>query len=183
MNLWVVYSYKALKMNHQPENRLMIVPNNADETRHLGCEIGKCLKNAVIIRLMGDLGSGKTCFVQGLAKGLDVPEGYNITSPTYTLIHEYPGRLPLVHIDLYRIHDEMDAEAIGLPEILGQETVAAVEWADRLSHDFWPDVPILDIMFHTLNEDTRRLQLIGYGLQIYDLINRIGTMWDRSAAG
>ena len=112
-----------------------------------------------------------------------MPEGYNITSPTYTLIHEYPGRLPLVHIDLYRIHDEMDAEAIGLPEILGQETVAAVEWADRLSHDFWPDVPILDIMFHTLNEDTRRLQLIGYGLQIYDLINRIGTMWDRSAAG
>ncbi|MGD9247631.1 MAG: tRNA (adenosine(37)-N6)-threonylcarbamoyltransferase complex ATPase subunit type 1 TsaE [Desulfobacteraceae bacterium] len=170
-------------MSQQPESRLTLFTKNADETSHLGYEIGKYLQDAVIIKLMGDLGSGKTCFVQGLAKGLDVPEGYDITSPTYTLIHEYTGRLPLVHIDLYRIHDEMDAEAIGLVEILGQEMVAAVEWADRLSHGFWPDVSTLDIMFHTIEEDTRKLQLIGYGLQTCDLIKSIGIKWERSASG
>lgn len=166
----------------QPETALTLFTQSADETRQLGCQIGKRLKNAVIIRLLGDLGSGKTCFVQGLAKGLEVPEGYDITSPTYTLIHEYPGRLPLAHIDLYRIHDEMDAEAIGLPEIMGTETVAAVEWADRISHEFWPDMAAMDIVFEHQKDKTRRLRLIGYGLQISDLIKEIGILWNKPAS-
>lgn len=155
-------------------NPLSLITNSAEETRHLGEQVGKRLMCATTIRLLGDLGSGKTCFVQGLAQGLAVPDGYDITSPTYTLIHEYPGRLPLVHIDLYRIHDEMDAEAIGLNELLGQEMVFAVEWADRLSDDFWRNTPILNIAFKNQIDDTRQLRLFGYGLQISDLIEEIG---------
>lgn len=163
-----------MAMSHQP-SAITLITNSADETRHLGKEIGKRLMQATTIRLLGDLGSGKTCFVQGLARGLAVPSGYDITSPTYALIHEYPGRLPLVHVDLYRIHDEMDAEAIGLDEILGQEMVLAVEWADRLSDSFWRNTPILNINFHNRKDDSRRLRLFGYGLQICDLIEEIGT--------
>ncbi|MGD9366066.1 MAG: tRNA (adenosine(37)-N6)-threonylcarbamoyltransferase complex ATPase subunit type 1 TsaE [Desulfobacteraceae bacterium] len=165
-------------MNDEPKSELIIVTSSADETRKLGHDIGKRLDIDTIILLVGELGSGKTCFVQGLAKGLEVPEGYEITSPTYTLVHEYPGRLPLVHIDLYRIHDEYDAEAIGLWEILGQESIVVVEWADRLRDEFWPEAPTLAIEFRIQNHETRLLKLFGYGLQISDLIKEIGTLWD-----
>jgi tRNA threonylcarbamoyladenosine biosynthesis protein TsaE len=163
-------------MNQKPETSISLITKTADETRQLGRRIGKCLNSPTIIRLVGDLGSGKTCFVQGLARGLEVPDGYEITSPTYTLVHEYPGRLPLIHIDLYRIRDEMDAEAIGLWELMGQSSVVAVEWAERLGHDFWPEVPILNIEFQNTAEQTRHLRLFGCGLQVSDLIRETGTL-------
>lgn len=169
---------KAINMKQIPDKALTLVTKTADETRKLSFDIGKRLQISTILRLMGGLGSGKTCFVQGLAKGLEVPEGYEITSPTYTLVHEYPGRLPLVHIDLYRIHDEFDAEAIGLWEILDQESIVVVEWADRLRDEFWPETPTLVIEFQIQNHEIRQLKLFGYGLQISNLIKEIGTLWD-----
>ncbi len=160
------------------ETNCTITTTSDQKTRHLGKEIGRRLNSGIVIRLLGDLGSGKTCFVKGLANGLGVPEGYEITSPTYTLIHEYPGRLPLMHVDLYRIHDEMDAEAIGLWELMEQDLVVAVEWAERLANDFWPDGPMLTIAFQSLEEHTRRLSIIGCGLQISDLINEVCSWWN-----
>ncbi len=164
----------------KPEPTYTIITTSDDNTRQLGKEIGERLNNGVIIRLLGDLGSGKTCFVKGLASGLGVPEGYEITSPTYTLVHEYPGRLPLVHVDLYRIHDEMDAEAIGLWELMGQDNVVAVEWAERLTDDFWPTEPMLTVEFQIPDENTRQLELIGGGLQISDLIKEVCSFWNTS---
>ena len=108
-----------------------IITKSARQTQLLGRCIGEHLLGGTVIKLTGPLGSGKTCLVQGLAQGLEVPRGYDITSPTYALVHEYPGRLPLVHVDLYRIADEMDAEAIGLWDLIDPLTVVAVEWADR----------------------------------------------------
>jgi tRNA threonylcarbamoyladenosine biosynthesis protein TsaE len=154
--------------------------NTDDQTRRLGHLTGSCLQSATILRLKGDLGSGKTCFVQGLARGLEVPHGYDITSPTYTLVHEFPGRIPLVHIDLYRIHDELDAETIGMQELLGREVVLAVEWADRLEAQFWPDIPTLEIHLQIQTDDTRRIDIFGYGLKICDLIKKIGKLADNS---
>ena len=170
-------------MIQKPETKISIVTNSADETRRLGREIGKRLNSAIVIRLKGDLASGKTCFVKGLASGLGVPDGYEITSPTYTLVHEYPGRMPLVHVDLYRIHDELDAEAIGLWDLIGQNLVVAVEWADRLADDFWPSESLLTIAFHIPDGNTRRLALIGCGLQISDLIKEISSTWNSTASG
>jgi len=77
--------------------------------------------------LTGDLGSGKTSFVQGLARGLEVPNDYYITSPSYTLINEYPGRHPFFHVDLYRLEDPVDFEDIGLYDILDVNFVVAIE--------------------------------------------------------
>jgi tRNA threonylcarbamoyladenosine biosynthesis protein TsaE len=154
-----------------------IFTRNARETRHVGRLIGEHLQTGVCLRLTGDLGSGKTCFVQGLAQGLAVPAGYEVTSPTYTLVHEYPGRLALVHADLYRLADELDAESIGLGEYFGAGTVLAVEWADRLADEFWP-TPSLEICFHAQDDETRRLQLKAYGLQIIDLIKEVLAKWE-----
>ena len=152
-----------------------VVTRTANDTQQLGYDIGIRLNKATVLRLSGELGSGKTCLVQGLAKGLEVPEGFHITSPTYALVHDYPGRIPLVHVDLYRIQDESDAESIGLWELIDQQTVVAVEWANRLSDTYWPATSlVIDIKMHT--DDTRRVHLIGYGLQMADLVMEISQL-------
>jgi tRNA threonylcarbamoyladenosine biosynthesis protein TsaE len=134
------------------------------------------LQPGTLIRLIGDLGSGKTCFVQGLAGGLNVPEAYEITSPTYTLANEYPGRVPLYHIDLYRIHSETDAEAIGLWDMLDPAAVVAVEWADRLPESLWPS-DALTIRIEAYDDDSRAMTLFGGGLKMTNLIKKIGESW------
>lgn len=147
-----------------------------EQTRALGHAIGSALKTGLAIRLRGDLGSGKTCLVQGLARGLDVPGGYDITSPTYTLINEYPGRLPLFHVDLYRLNDSVDAEMIGLWEIFSHQAVVAVEWSERLKDDDWPE-EYLTLIFTTLDDQCRLIRLIGCGLETDNLIKEAVDIW------
>src|SRR5881628_881333 len=84
-------------------SRLAVVTRSAVQTRNWGKRLGKLISGGEIIGLTGELGSGKTCFVRGIAEGLDVGKEAWIRSPTFTLINEYDGRLPLYHIDLYSI--------------------------------------------------------------------------------
>ena len=101
------------------------------ETRAIARELAARLTAGQTVLLSGDLGAGKTAFVKGLAEGLDIDAG-EVTSPTFTLVHEYRGgRLPLLHVDLYRL-DAADLDELGLSD-LADEGVVAVEWADRLS--------------------------------------------------
>ena len=153
-----------------------IITEDQAQTKKLGRLIGHALLSGTLIKLIGDLGSGKTCFVQGLAAGLEVPKTFDITSPTYTLIHEYPGRIPFLHIDLYRIHDEMDAEAIGLWDMLDPASVVAVEWADRLPDGLWPS-DALTIRIEVQDNDNREISLFGSGLKTTNLIKEIGATW------
>jgi tRNA threonylcarbamoyladenosine biosynthesis protein TsaE len=88
------------------------------------------LAAGTVIALHGNLGAGKTCFVQGLARGLDVKD--NVHSPTFTLINEYRGTLPLYHLDLYRLRSEEDAWEIGIEDYLSPEGITVIEWADRI---------------------------------------------------
>jgi tRNA threonylcarbamoyladenosine biosynthesis protein TsaE len=136
-----------------------------------------------VICLTGDLGSGKTSFVQGLATGLGVPDDYYITSPTYVLINEYPGRYPLFHVDLYRIEDPVDFEDIGLYEILHGKGVVAVEWADKLSKDFQSEylaeylAGYLSIHFEILNDESRKLTISSNVPEVGAFIERIAKAW------
>jgi tRNA threonylcarbamoyladenosine biosynthesis protein TsaE len=82
------------------------------------------------LALFGELGAGKTALVRGIATGLGLPPN-QVTSPTFVLIHEYRGRLPLIHMDLYRLQSATEAEGIGLQEYFSGETVTAIEWADK----------------------------------------------------
>lgn len=146
-----------------------ITTHDPEQTRRLAQCLGQQIQQRMVLRLNGDLGSGKTCFAQGLARGLGVPEGYDITSPTYTLINEYPGRLPLFHIDLYRLEDGFDAEMIGLWEIFSFEAVVAVEWPERLPEDAWPENNI-KIELSSIDTGQHQIKLIGYGLGTDNLI-------------
>ena len=142
-----------------------------DETRQLGKKIGSLLDQPVLIALIGELGCGKTVFVQGLAEGLEVPAEYYITSPTFTLINEYPGRLPLFHVDLYRLDGISDFEDIGLDEILQDQAVIAVEWADKMADAFAGDC--LTLKFEIMADEVRKITLIGYGQNGIDLIKTL----------
>ena len=150
---------------------LRIITYTSDETRKFGKTIGLKIDHPLVIGLCGDLGSGKTAFVQGLAEGLDVPIGYYITSPTFTLVNEYPGRLPLFHIDLYRLEGMSDLEDIGLDEILYDQAVIAIEWADRM----WAGLPDdhVNIKFEIIEDHTREISLIGSGHQAANLIKAL----------
>ena len=103
-----------------------------DQTRSIGCMIGKTLRGGEILAITGDIGSGKTSLVQGIAKGLGIRPS-DISSPTFALIHEHTGRIPFFHIDLYRLEKPGEVEAIGLEEYFSHDAVVAIEWANHAS--------------------------------------------------
>jgi tRNA threonylcarbamoyladenosine biosynthesis protein TsaE len=94
----------------------------------LGARLGKLLQGGEIIGLVGELGTGKTCFVRGLTEGLQVSRETWIRSPTFTLVNEYQGRLPIYHIDLYRIESAGELEELNLREYLYSNGVSLIEW-------------------------------------------------------
>ena len=151
--------------------QFLITTRTADETQKLGKTIGKWIEHPLVIGLTGDLGSGKTAFVQGLAEGLEVPAQYYITSPTFTLINEYPGRLPFFHIDLYRLDDHSDLQDIGLDELLCDQAVFAIEWAEKISGDL--PAGHLAMTFEITDEDYRKIRLIAYGHKLANLLKAL----------
>jgi tRNA threonylcarbamoyladenosine biosynthesis protein TsaE len=106
------------------------ISHSAEETMAHGRALGAALRRGDVLGLCGDLGAGKTHFVKGLATALGADA--DVTSPTFTLIHEYiGGRLPLYHFDFYRLDDEDDALKIGLDEYIEGDGVCVIEWADK----------------------------------------------------
>ena len=137
------------------------ISNNEKETIELGKILGKKAKKGQIVLLKGDLGSGKTRFVKGIAKALDLDK--DISSPTYNLINEYPGDIPLFHMDLYRLDSEMDLLNIGFEEYLYREGIVVIEWP-KLAYDFLPKDFLL-INFEIISENKRRLKFKAKGKQ------------------
>jgi tRNA threonylcarbamoyladenosine biosynthesis protein TsaE len=111
---------------------------SAGETRALGRALGARLGIGDWLGLTGELGAGKTCLVQGLAQGLGVPEDHPVVSPTFVLLHTYPGRLPLHHLDLYRLQGASELEELGYDE-LSASGALAVEWFEQV-----PDARLAD---------------------------------------
>ena len=116
----------------------IVETHSPEETWELAAELAGELGPGTVIALHGDLGAGKTCFVQGYAAALGIDEP--ITSPTYTLIGEYEGRLPLHHIDLYRLSGPTEALGLGLEEYFDVNGITAIEWAERAEGLLPPDL-------------------------------------------
>ena len=153
------------------KKHIQITTQSAAETHRLGQILGAAIKQPIIMALTGDLGSGKTAFVQGLARGLDVSEQYYVTSPTFTLINEYPGRLPLYHVDLYRIEHRVELDDIGLDEVLLANAVVAIEWAEKLSTDTLSNH--LQMQIDIAGENARCIDLFAYGHPAADLLKAL----------
>lgn len=142
------------------------------ETKSLGEKIGKQLQGGEVIALIGELGAGKTCLTQGLALGLGVNPREYVTSPSFTLINEYQGRLALYHIDLFRLKAREEVEELGYEEYLYGEGVTVIEWAER-ADDLLPE-EYLRIELTPLDEDRRRIRLRPLGQRYRELLKGIG---------
>ena len=143
--------------------QIFIQTSSAEETLSVGRQLGRFLAPGMILGLCGDLGAGKTCMVKGIADGLGMaPE--TITSPTFTLVAEhYRGRVPLYHIDLYRL-EGVEAEELGYEEYLFGHGVAAIEWFPFLPNDLRDLIQEhLLISIECGEGDTRTVILTPYG--------------------
>jgi tRNA threonylcarbamoyladenosine biosynthesis protein TsaE len=132
-----------------------VVTDSESETAGIGRELAAELAPGSVVLLFGDLGAGKTAFVRGLAEGLGV-EPSDVSSPTFTLIQQYRGgRMKLLHVDLFRLHDAREIEELGL-EDLGRDAVVAIEWAERLPR---PVLGALEVRIQYGDDDIRQIEI------------------------
>jgi len=149
---------------------------SADETRAFGRVLGAALSRGGFVGFEGQLGSGKTVAIQGAAEGLGY--GGYVTSPTFVLVNEYEGRVPILHVDLYRIEDARELEDIGYREIFFVDGVALVEWADRAPELLPPDR--LRVVIDIEGPDDRAFTVSAFGGGGAKLLARLRESWPTS---
>ena len=143
----------------EDNSHLTVISGNPEETFLIGKTIGENLTVTDIVALVGDLGTGKTCLTQGIGRGVGVPEGNWITSPSFTLINEYQGRVIFYHLDLYRLKGSRDMENMGYEEYFFGEGISVIEWADKIK-DILPKKTLF-ISLNYLNENKREIVISG----------------------
>ena len=137
---------------------LVATTTSVDETRDLGEAVAGLARPGDVVVLAGDLGAGKTAFVQGFGRALGVTA--RITSPTFTLVHVYDGRLPVHHLDVYRLEQLSEALDLGLPEMLDEGGVVLIEWGEAILPELPHDYLEVRLTFGE-GDDDRRIEL-GY---------------------
>ncbi len=137
-----------------------VITTSPEQTEHLGELLGARLGRGDVVCLYGDLGAGKTNLAFGIAMGLEVQAQY-ITSPTFTLVNEYKGRVPFYHIDLYRLKTPAELEGIGFEEYIESDGVTVIEWADR-AEDELPEERF-SIYLSYVSESSREMGFLAEG--------------------
>ena len=145
---------------------LDIVSHSLAQTHRLGARLGELLRGGDLVLLEGDLGAGKTTLTQGLAEGLEV-RGV-VSSPTFTLLKEYEGRVPLYHFDLYRLDDPAEILDLGFEEYFYGNGVCVVEWANK-AVGIWPEEH-LQIRLKLVSDTKRGLVFTGLGARYSELL-------------
>ncbi|MCB0165272.1 MAG: tRNA (adenosine(37)-N6)-threonylcarbamoyltransferase complex ATPase subunit type 1 TsaE [Anaerolineae bacterium] len=148
-------------------NTLDFISHSETQTRRLGMRLAPLLQAGDVLALIGDLGSGKTRWIQGVCQGLHVTDP--VISPTFTLVNEYRGRLPVYHIDLYRLADAAESLSFGLEEYLYGNGITLVEWADK-ALDYFPK-SYLAIELYYLEDTKRRVVMRPYGDRFSHVLN------------
>ena len=137
---------------------MRIISESPEATEQFGCSLGQLLLPGDFISLHGELGAGKTRLAGGIARGLGVDPALPVTSPTYTLLNIYQGRIPLYHFDLYRLHGDDDVLDLGFSDYFSGNGVSLVEWSERL-HAELPAVR-LEIFMKYMDENVREIELV-----------------------
>jgi len=143
-------------MSTEPQTQLQT--SSAEETQRVGEDIAAHLHGGEILLLQGDLGAGKTQLTKGIARGLGVSA--EVVSPTFTLVAQYEGRLPLAHYDLYRVETPADLQEIGYLEEDDVRTVRVVEWGERAPFP----AGAIHIRISMIDPETRRIEVLGLRL-------------------
>jgi tRNA threonylcarbamoyladenosine biosynthesis protein TsaE len=148
---------------------MVIESRSPHETKSWGRRLASLLEGGELLGLIGDLGSGKTVFIKGLASGMSLREE-DILSPTFTMIQEHHGRFPLYHIDLYRL-EEVTLDDLGLREYLFSQGVAAVEWFERLRGG--ADLEFLSVRISYVGANLRRIELSAVDSRHAQIISKL----------
>lgn len=146
-------------MESTPET-MTITTYSTDETIQLGWRLGRACQGGECFAITGQLGAGKTHLIKGIAQGLLIDPHQVVNSPTFTLINEYEGRLPLIHVDAWRLEGAAQLEALGFDEYVTVPTVTVVEWADRV-HSLIDEFEPITVTIEHLGEQSRRIHLAG----------------------
>ena len=147
---------------------MVIQTKSTSETIRLGKRIGGHLRPGDVVALAGELGTGKTQFIKGVAAGVGVGKSTYITSPSFTLINEYTGKIPFYHIDLYRLKTEKEAEELGLEEYFQSRGITAIEWADKIP-SLLPKEMLWVHLYYT-GKYARSLEIIAKGRRYEEIL-------------
>ena len=148
---------------------MKLLTRSPEETQALGEALGKAAQPGDLILLWGDLGAGKTCLVQGIARGLGVRD--SVRSPTFVIVTHHPGRLMLYHIDLYRLDNPLEVLDLGLDEYIEGGGVCVVEWADK-AMPLFPREHLVVELRHA-GEQERQIQLTSWGARYVELLAQV----------
>jgi len=136
-----------------------VVTHSAEETIELGRALARELEPPKIVLLRGDLGAGKTTLVKGIAKGFEAAEEEDVTSPTFTLVHEYRGpRVNVYHVDLYRVDTARQLETLGLDDLLEERAVLLLEWGEKFAR--FVEERDVEIVLERVGENERRVRIL-----------------------
>lgn len=154
------------------ENRLLeMITHSPEETMRLGEKLGEFSKPGDVYALYGELGAGKTHIVKGISKGAGFPHTQDVTSPTFVLVHEYAGRMPIYHIDAYRLGGADELEDLGAEEFFFGEGMCLIEWADRVE-DCLPAAR-LDIFMEHAGPESRKIRIIPHEARYIELARNL----------
>jgi tRNA threonylcarbamoyladenosine biosynthesis protein TsaE len=150
------------------EESVEIVTRAPEETIRLGKTIGELLRPGDVVALTGDLGAGKTTLAKGIAAGAGVEDESEVTSPTFVLVNEYPGRFPVYHVDLYRLQEAPEAEDLGWEEFIFGEGVSLLEWAEKIP-GILPEER-LEVRISWIGPGERKFLIAGKGAQAKNIL-------------
>jgi tRNA threonylcarbamoyladenosine biosynthesis protein TsaE len=136
---------------------MRMLSNSPEQTRKLGEKLGRLLDSGSVVALIGELGAGKTVFAQGLARGLGVGPDEYVSSPSFTLVNRYSGRVPVFHVDTFRLGSEAEMVALGYEDYFDPNGVTVVEWADKV-RGLLPE-KCLVVEFRLVDPNTREIQI------------------------
>ena len=164
--------------NNTIASKITLTSRSPEETRQLGAIIGRLASPGDVLLLTGKLGAGKTCLTQGIAAGLGTDEG--ALSSSFVIMREIKGRLPLYHIDLYRLENIGEIADLGLDDYLCGQGLSVVEWAERAPELLPPQHLLIEIEYGEGNR--RRLNLIACGQRYQKMANRIENLYREAAS-
>lgn len=144
--------------------------SNLSDTMKCGYLIGQNVQSGDVICLDGDLGVGKTTLSQAIAKGLEVPDDCYVTSPSFALMHEYPGRIPMYHMDFYRLTGSDEVEELGFEDYIYGSGVTVIEWSRRASDLISQESLLIDLH---LNDDLSRIIILSWSPRYAQLIDAL----------
>jgi tRNA threonylcarbamoyladenosine biosynthesis protein TsaE len=148
------------------------ISRSAEETQRLGERLGALLRAGDVVGLIGELGSGKTTFVQGLAKGMGLDQSV-VKSPTFVLMREYRGRIPLIHVDGYRLEHPDQALWLDVDWLFSPKRVTVIEWAERLASTLPSDY--LELRFAHKTTNHRSISVVAHGPHAHELLKALET--------